>query len=234
MLNTSRKSPSHSSRAGHPVRVCIIHASIGGLQSTLNWLCDPVNRVSAHYVISKAGTLYQLVPETLAAWHAGDALWQGETAINECSIGIELINSTGMRNFIGQDPYPEVQIARLVDLALNLKSRYPGIAFARHLDVAIPKGRKSDPAGFAWMAFKERLTPPPPRPDIWDAWGPIGRPMGVVETYAVPRAWLVNKKLGACVTPETFHPSGLYSVATFKHGIILFLKGRKTTIIEMF
>lgn len=107
--------------------------------------------------------MYQLVAETEAAWHAGDAIWQGETAVNECSIGIELVNSTGMTGFKGQDPYPDVQVQKLDYLARNLMQRYPNIAFARHLDVAIPKGRKTDPKGFDWTSFRARLaTPPPP------------------------------------------------------------------------
>lgn len=231
MLNTSRQSPNHSSRDGHPVRVCIVHASVGMLQSTLNWLCNPAARVSSHYVISKAGTVYQLVPETLAAWHAGDANWQGETAVNELSIGVELVNATGMDGFKGQDPYPDVQVQRLVDLARNLISRYPGIAFARHLDVAIPKGRKTDPKGFEWTAFKAQLIQ---RPDPWDAWGAIGKPIGEAQTFAIARAWLVNKRLGKCVVPETYSITGKYSIAEFEFGTIAFYVARKTTIIEMF
>jgi N-acetyl-anhydromuramyl-L-alanine amidase AmpD len=163
-INTSRKSPNRSSRDGHSVRVAILHATVGGLESSLIHLCSPLSRVSSHYVISKAGVVYQLVAETEAAWHAGTAAWMGETAINELSIGIELENRTGMTGFKGQDPYPAAQVQKLTDLARNLISRYPTIAFARHLDVALPKGRKTDPAGFPWTQWKQALAMPPTSP----------------------------------------------------------------------
>jgi N-acetyl-anhydromuramyl-L-alanine amidase AmpD len=159
-INSSRQSPNHSSRDGHTVRLGLIHATVGGLASSLDWLCNPRTRVSTHYLISKTGVIYQLVAETRAAWHAGDAAWQGETAVNEISIGIELENLTGMDGFKGQDPYPAVQVDRLIELSRSLMERYPRFAFARHMDVALPKGRKSDPAGFAWGEFKARLNAP--------------------------------------------------------------------------
>lgn len=163
-VNQSRKSPNHASRSGHPIRVVILHATVGTLKSSLDWLCSPAARVSSHYVISKTGVIYQLVAETEAAWHAGDANWHGETAVNEISIGVELANSTGMKGFKGQDPYPAVQVQALTDLARNLMRRFPGIAFARHLDVALPKGRKTDPAGFPWREWRAQLAPAPPVP----------------------------------------------------------------------
>lgn len=156
-INTSRQSPNHSSRVGHPIRVVILHATVGSLKSSLNWLCSPASRVSTHYVISKTGVIYQLVAETEAAWHAGTAIWQGETAVNEISIGVELENSN-----TGKDPYPAVQLDKLTELARNLMGRIPNIAFARHLDVALPKGRKTDPAGFPWTTFRATLASNPP------------------------------------------------------------------------
>ena len=158
----------------------MIHASAGTLVSSLNWLCNPVARVSAHYVIAKTGVLYQLVAETESAWHAGDAIWQGETAINELSLGIELVNATGMRGFTGQDPYPAVQIGALTDLARGLMRRFPGIAFARHMDVALPKGRKTDPAGFDWTRWKASLALDPHPPPTHPTPPPASRPHRVI------------------------------------------------------
>lgn len=70
--------------------------------------------------------------------------------------------------------------------------------------------------------------------DEFARWGPIGKPTGAATGFAVPRAWLVNKKLGACVIPETYSPSEKYSVTEFQAGIITYLKARNTTIVEMF
>jgi N-acetylmuramoyl-L-alanine amidase len=51
------------------------------VQGTLSWFENPESRVSAHYVISRAGTIWQMVDENKKAWHAAN--W------NSRSIGIE-------------------------------------------------------------------------------------------------------------------------------------------------
>lgn len=148
-------SPNHSSRGGHPIRLVILHATAGSAASALGWLCNPASKVSAHYLIDKAGRIYALVEETLAAWHAGRAAWQGETDINAISIGIELENAN-----TGTDPYPPAQLAAAAGLCCDLCRRY-GLgpeALLRHLDVAMPRGRKSDPAGLNWPAFVAQVT----------------------------------------------------------------------------
>lgn len=157
-LDTSHKSPNHSSRFGYVPRLFLLHASVGGLQGSLSWLCNNASKVSSHYLISKTGLVYRLVDESEAAWHAGRANWQGETDVNAISIGVELENLTGMTGFKGQDPYPAVQVQALTDLARDCLTRYPDLAFARHLDVAIPKGRKSDPAGFDWTGWRSTFS----------------------------------------------------------------------------
>lgn len=70
--------------------------------------------------------------------------------------------------------------------------------------------------------------------DPFAAWGSIGKPDGIVRGFAVPRAWLNNKKLGRCVQPETYSASGKYSLTEFESGIIVFLKARNVALVEMF
>lgn len=48
--------------------------------------------VSAHYVNSEKGEIYQLVDEQHAAYHAGASFWNGQKNINNQSIGIEQEN----------------------------------------------------------------------------------------------------------------------------------------------
>lgn len=82
-----RPSPNHSSRDGHAVTDMIIHyTGAGSAKGSVSWLCNPASRVSAHYVISRQGGIYQLVDLARAAWHAGDAY------LNRASIGIEFAN----------------------------------------------------------------------------------------------------------------------------------------------
>jgi N-acetyl-anhydromuramyl-L-alanine amidase AmpD len=47
------------------------HISEGDLESTLSWLTAPISEASAHFVIARDGTIYQLVPTDQAAWAQG-------------------------------------------------------------------------------------------------------------------------------------------------------------------
>jgi N-acetylmuramoyl-L-alanine amidase len=155
-IDHSHQSPNHAARDGHAISMLVLHATVGSARSALAWLTNPAARVSAHYLIDKGGRIYQLVADERAAWHAGRASWQNETAINEMSLGIELENANN-----GRDPYPEAQLAALVELARAKVTQY-AIAphmVTRHVDVALPRGRKSDPAGFPWQAFLAQLFP---------------------------------------------------------------------------
>jgi len=83
-----RPSPNHSDRNGVPVDSIVIHSTAGGLDGALSWLCNPVSKVSAHYVIARSGDIYKLVPLSRAAWHAGYC--PNFPNANSRSIGIEL------------------------------------------------------------------------------------------------------------------------------------------------
>lgn len=144
----------------------VLHATVGKAKSALEWLvneqlADPRKRVSIHYLIDKLGTVYQLVPDELAAWHAGVSSWHGEGHINERSIGIELENAND-----GKDPYPPAQIHALLELSRE-KVRQYGILrhnVVRHLDIA--PGRKTDPAGFPWQTYLDAVFGQAPPSDL--------------------------------------------------------------------
>lgn len=107
-------------------------------------LCDPGAEVSAHYLISETGALWQLVPEALRAWHAGAGHWAGTDDVNSRSIGIELVNT-------GTAPFPEPQMAALEGLMRGIMGRWsiePHRVIA-HSDMA--PDRKFDPGSrFDW------------------------------------------------------------------------------------
>lgn len=165
-VNTSIRSPNYGSRGGRPISMIVLHATAGTARSALAWLTNPAARVSAHYLIDKTGQIYRLVPDEYAAWHAGRAAWRGETAINELSLGIELENANN-----GRDPYPVAQLNALIHLTREKVAQYriaPDMV-VRHLDVAVPRGRKNDPAGFPWTEFLQQVfaetnVPPSDRP----------------------------------------------------------------------
>jgi N-acetylmuramoyl-L-alanine amidase len=136
-------SPNHDER--RPNFVIIHQTSNDTAERALKTLTDPLRRVSAHYLIGRDGSLYQLVSEDRRAWHAGASYWGGTTDLNSASIGIELDNN-------GDEPFAEAQIVRLLGLLTSLKDRYqiPPANFLGHGDVA--PSRKVDPSRhFPWQ-----------------------------------------------------------------------------------
>ncbi|MDJ0934177.1 MAG: N-acetylmuramoyl-L-alanine amidase [Kiloniellales bacterium] len=150
MKTIERPSPSHNARPeGQAVDILLLHyTGMVSAEAALGRMCDPAAEVSAHYCIDEDGTLHALVPEERRAWHAGRALWGGESDINGRSIGIELVNPG---HEFGYRPFPEPQMARLIALASEILDRHP-IPPERvlgHSDVA--PLRKEDPGElFDW------------------------------------------------------------------------------------
>lgn len=72
----------------------VMHYTAGSsAEGSVDWLCNPVARASAHLVIGRDGRIAQLVPFNRVAWHAGQSQWAGRSGLNGCSIGIELDNA---------------------------------------------------------------------------------------------------------------------------------------------
>ncbi len=154
MIIEQHPSPNHSSRNGTRITMIVMHATVGSYTSALSWMTNPASKVSSHYLIAKSGLVAQLVQDEMAAWHAGRARWMGVTDINACSLGIELENAND-----GHDPYPPAQLASAHWLCQDKIARYniERADVVRHLDIATPKGRKTDPAGLPWPAFADSL-----------------------------------------------------------------------------
>ncbi|MGC6471963.1 MAG: N-acetylmuramoyl-L-alanine amidase [Parvibaculales bacterium] len=120
----------------------------------LDRLCDPEAKVSAHYLIDEAGTVFSLVAEDKRAWHAGVAYWQGERDINGCSLGIELAHQGPAADGTCV-PFPSGQMRALADLLSDISTRHdiPPARFLGHSDVA--PARKRDPGemfDWDWLA----------------------------------------------------------------------------------
>lgn len=158
-IDISHSSPNHSARHGARITILVLHATVGSYASSLAWLCDPASKVSSHYLIRKDGHIARLVPDELAAWHAGNSQWHGlgSEDIQRQSIGVELENAND-----GHDPYPPAQIAAAHWLCQQKIARYniERADVVRHIDIATPKGRKTDPAGFPWPLFADALYMP--------------------------------------------------------------------------
>lgn len=112
------------------------------------WLCDPASEVSSHYLVHEDGGIVQMVREGDRAWHAGKSSWRGQTDVNSCSIGIEVVNPG---HHIEYRAFPRRQIAAVIALCRGICDRHsilPERVLA-HSDVA--PGRKIDPGEkFPW------------------------------------------------------------------------------------
>ena len=64
-------SPYFSSRNGKKIDGVVIHTTVGSYQGTINYFQSNTYLVSAHYVVSLAGEITQMVDEDKAAHHAG-------------------------------------------------------------------------------------------------------------------------------------------------------------------
>ena len=143
-------SPNHGERApGKPIDMIVFHyTGMPTAERALKWLCDPESGVSSHYFVFEDGRIAQLVEEERRAWHAGKSFWAGETDVNSLSIGIEIANPG---HEFGYVPFPEAQIAAVVDLCRDILTRHaiPPERILAHSDVA--PLRKEDPGElFPW------------------------------------------------------------------------------------
>lgn len=131
-----------------PDMLILHYTGMRSAAAALDRLCDPAAKVSAHWLVEEEGTVWRLVPEEARAWHAGVSYWDGESGLNAGSIGIELVNPG---HEFGYRPFPEPQMAALIELARGVVARWE-IAPHRvlgHSDVA-PR-RKQDPGElFDW------------------------------------------------------------------------------------
>lgn len=155
----------HVAQAAYPrVKVLVIHYTADDFTGSLSTLTD--RNVSSHYLIPDTPpisdgkpVIWQLVPESELAWHAGVSFWRGATRINDTSIGIELENKGFTRQGRVNQFYPfnAAQISVLEKLAKVIIARYqiqPQNVVA-HADIA-PQ-RKVDPGPlFPWQQLAEQ------------------------------------------------------------------------------
>lgn len=107
-------------------------------------------RVSAHFLVRRAGELVQFVPCAKRAWHAGASTWRGRRCCNDFSIGVELEGADDV-------PYTESQYRLLAELTRVLHSAYPIADVAGHSDIA--PSRKTDPGpSFDWSRFRSSIV----------------------------------------------------------------------------
>lgn len=154
VADTSHRAQSADSR----IRFLVLHYTELDEAQSLKVLTTEA--VSAHYLVPEHPPLengkpvvWQLVPESQRAWHAGVSEWQGTTELNAASIGIENVNLGPRDTPQGRvwQPWPPAQVDAIILLSKDIVARY-GILPTRvvgHSDIA-PQ-RKTDPGPlFPW------------------------------------------------------------------------------------
>jgi N-acetylmuramoyl-L-alanine amidase len=160
-------SPNHDERT-QPISMIVLHyTGMEDAASAIARLRDPEARVSCHYLVAEDGQILRMVAEERRAWHAGLSYWRGQTGLNACSIGIEIVNPG---HEFGYRPFPDQQIDALIPLVAGIKERY-GITRGNvvgHSDIA--PARKRDPGElFPWGRLARlRLALPRPTRNLMD------------------------------------------------------------------
>jgi len=149
------------------IKSIVLHYTVSDNARSIKTLTT--GNVSAHYLIldTNDNKIYNLVPESERAWHAGAGGFAGRTTIlNDTSIGIEIVNSgikpeyrDALKNgALDYHPYEhyvefdELQIKKVAQLVQDLAKRYNISAknIIGHVDMA--PSRKIDPgAKFPWQ-----------------------------------------------------------------------------------
>ena len=151
-------SGNYTTRSSRRIDMVVIHTVEGSESACIGWFRNPAARASAHYVVSHAGRVTQMVPDMSIAWHAGN--W----SYNERSIGIE------NEGFAGRNNWTDTQYRVLADLTRGLCDRY-GIPKDRaHIigHAQVPNQTHWDPGPhFDWNRFMALVrggasSPPPP------------------------------------------------------------------------
>ncbi len=151
MIVTELPSPNCDDRPGGVDTLILHYTGMQSAAAAVARLRDPAAKVSAHYVVDEDGAVFRLVPEAKRAYHAGISYWRGRRALNDVSIGIEIVNPG---HEWGYRPFPPAQMAALRDLCLEILARHPIPAcnVVGHSDVA--PNRKQDPGElFDWAGL---------------------------------------------------------------------------------
>jgi N-acetylmuramoyl-L-alanine amidase len=133
-------------------RFIVLHAT-GGTNS-LNWLSTTSSPpVSIHRLITKSGAIYKIVPDEVAAYHAGPArvgpLPSADANVNNWSLGIEIENLND-----GRDPYPAAQLDSAALQIVEWWGAYGLLPLVAHAWI---DSRKHDPAGLDWSDLYRRV-----------------------------------------------------------------------------
>jgi N-acetylmuramoyl-L-alanine amidase len=210
-------SPNFDARPEKKIDFMVLHYT--GMKScaeAVARLRDPVAKVSSHYVVDEDGTVFALVREDMRAWHAGVSYWRGVRALNDRSVGIEIVNPG---HEFGYRAFPNVQMIAVRDLCRGILGRWPEIEARNvvgHSDIA--PDRKQDPGElfpWAWLAasgvgvWTDEVAAPG---DLWSDLAAIGYDTGLpgeVVVRAFQRHFLPGQLTGEANAETAGRAAGL-------------------------
>ncbi len=213
-MNKNYSSPNFEPRrdSKKPYIFLLHYSGMTDFAEVLKKICDPASKVSYHYIINEDGAVYNLVDESMRAFHAGVSYWQGERDINSVSIGVSLQNPG---HEFGYRPFPQIQIDSLKKLAQQIMERHmikPEYILG-HSDVA--PSRKTDPGElFPWQELADcgiGVMPKNPAPsalseqegkDLLARWG-YDPACDIATSLVAFQSHYCPKELGKGWTPAT-------------------------------
>ena len=139
-----------------PKLIVIHYTGDNSMEGAVSWLASSKSRVSAHLVIGKDGSVVQLVPFNVVAWHARGH-YDGLT-VNSNSIGIENVGFG--------DNWPKAQVEAIRDICSALAVAYPIVEMIGHVDIPDRTPGHDDPGPrFPWDAVTESPAEPEKAPE---------------------------------------------------------------------
>jgi len=212
-----------------PVEFVVVHYTAATLQRTLEIFLDPSTEVSAHLVIDRDGSVYEMVEcftgAPKRAWHAGKSRFEGNRAggkaqvdgLNDCSIGIELVNLNG--NIF---PYSEAQYTSLFAVLDRLKGLYHSLkspeSIVGHEQVAGFRGKCDPGRCFEWERLYSVCYPGQGMPSRMPVCSELmaGRLLDLVRSLGVE----IDRETGVIRVPPDLPPNMFGLLSALSEGAL--------------
>lgn len=140
---------------GDPSGVVLHHTGSTNEAGDEAWLSQwHLNPVSTNQLVKRNGTIVQIVPNEVIAWHAGLSVLHGRVDCNSWCIGIEICNAGN-----GREKFTDMQYEAVAQTVAYNCARFhiSDMNVATHAQVALPAGRKVDPLGWDMGRMWQRV-----------------------------------------------------------------------------